>query len=128
MDRRGDPAPLDAEQVVDDKAITARENQMANVITKRPANVIEAARDAACAAGRRLRRRIEAGGETAGDRRYARNAAAATDTRRQWECDCGQRYRIVGESRHRIYWRHDADAGDPMMEAICASCDRPLPA
>lgn len=45
----------------------------------------------------------------------------------EWRCGCGQEYRVHGEGRHRVYWRSDADPGDPVLGASCPECGRPLP-
>ncbi|HEU4657386.1 MAG TPA: hypothetical protein VFR97_07665 [Capillimicrobium sp.] len=45
-----------------------------------------------------------------------------------WRCECGQRYRVSGEGRHRVYWVEDAPEGDPVLGTECVNCERPLPA
>ncbi len=45
----------------------------------------------------------------------------------QWQCACGQRYRVSGAERHRVYWLIDADESDPVMTGRCPNCDRGLP-
>src|SRR4051794_24660233 len=44
-----------------------------------------------------------------------------------WSCQCGQRYRVTGEGRHRVYWPDGAPEGEPVLEGKCVSCERPLP-
>jgi hypothetical protein len=45
-----------------------------------------------------------------------------------YTCQCGQRFRISGRDRHRIYWREGAAQDDPVTAGTCPSCDRHLPA
>jgi hypothetical protein len=45
----------------------------------------------------------------------------------EWSCQCGQSFRIQGQGRHRVFWLADADAGDPVIGAVCPACERPLP-
>src|SRR4051812_13179090 len=44
-----------------------------------------------------------------------------------WTCQCGQRYRVTGEGRHRVYWPDGAPESDPVLGGKCVSCERPLP-
>jgi hypothetical protein len=44
-----------------------------------------------------------------------------------FQCDCGERYRVAGSGRHRVYWPADAPQSDPVLSGRCAACDRPLP-
>ena len=44
-----------------------------------------------------------------------------------WECACGQRFRVAGVERHRVYWVAGAPESDPVMSGLCPSCERPLP-
>jgi hypothetical protein len=44
-----------------------------------------------------------------------------------WQCECGQEYRVSGEGRHRVYWLRDASPDDPVLEPQCPNCERPLP-
>ena len=45
-----------------------------------------------------------------------------------WRCQCGQRYRVSGMDRHRIYWPAGAREEEPVLAGECANCGRPLPA
>jgi hypothetical protein len=45
----------------------------------------------------------------------------------EWPCACGQRFRVTGTGRHRVYWPADAPADEPVIGARCPFCDRPLP-
>lgn len=45
-----------------------------------------------------------------------------------WSCECGQRYRVSGQGRHRIYWVAGASHDDPVLRTVCVSCERSLPA
>jgi hypothetical protein len=45
----------------------------------------------------------------------------------EYRCDCGQRFRVAGTGRHRVYWRHDAAEDDPVLSPHCPACERPLP-
>jgi hypothetical protein len=49
--------------------------------------------------------------------------AAAPET---YRCACGEEFRVAGTGRHRVYWRAGAPDGEPLLEARCPSCDRPL--
>jgi len=42
-------------------------------------------------------------------------------------CQCGQKYRVSGLGRHRIYWPEGAPESEPLMIPVCANCERPLP-
>jgi len=48
-------------------------------------------------------------------------------TPEQYQCACGQRFRVAGAGRHRVYWRHDAADDDPVLSLRCPACERPLP-
>jgi hypothetical protein len=47
--------------------------------------------------------------------------------RRPWTCECGQRFIVTGQDRHRIYWLEEAEERDPVLGDACPSCDRRLP-
>jgi hypothetical protein len=44
-----------------------------------------------------------------------------------YRCECGQRFRLTGTGRHRVYWLHDAAEDDPLLSPHCPACERPLP-
>jgi hypothetical protein len=44
-----------------------------------------------------------------------------------YRCVCGQRFRVAGTGRHRVYWLADAAENDPVLSPRCPACDRPLP-
>jgi hypothetical protein len=44
-----------------------------------------------------------------------------------YRCACGQRFRVTGTGRHRVYWLHDAADDDPVLSPQCPACERPLP-
>lgn len=50
---------------------------------------------------------------------------ASADT--EWTCACGQRFRVTGAGRHRVFWREGAAAGDPVVGDRCPACDRAFP-
>ena len=52
-------------------------------------------------------------------------AAETVDT--SYTCECGTEYRVSGEGRHRVYWKADAAASDPVIGGACLECERPLP-
>ena len=84
----------------------------------------------AAAAVARRRRSAGASGPSparpgAGDAPARTPAAEAVE--RTYTCECGEEYRVSGEDRHRVYWRKDADLGDPVLSQACPNCDRPLP-
>jgi hypothetical protein len=60
-------------------------------------------------------------------RRTAADDAQRADAQQQWQCDCGQSFRVVGIDRHRVFWLADAPEGNPVMSDRCPRCDRPLP-
>src|SRR4051794_29697925 len=78
---------------------------------------------AATAAARPLQAARRAAGRLPG----VRDADADRPGGEWWTCQCGQRYRVAGEGRHRVYWAKDAPESDPVLEARCVSCERPLP-
>jgi hypothetical protein len=43
-----------------------------------------------------------------------------------FRCACGEELRVAGSGRHRVFWRAGAPDGDPLLEARCPSCERPL--
>jgi len=45
----------------------------------------------------------------------------------EWSCECGQSFRVSGQGRHRVFWKSDAEASDPVVGTTCPECDRPLP-
>jgi hypothetical protein len=51
-----------------------------------------------------------------------------TAAEQSWQCACGQRFRVAGVERHRVYWLQDAPEGDPVMSGRCPACERLLPA
>jgi hypothetical protein len=53
---------------------------------------------------------------------------AGTDRRAtsEWTCGCGQRFRVAGIGRHRVFWTESAAPDDPVVGDRCPSCDRPL--
>ena len=73
---------------------------------------------AATAVWRFVQRKRNAAGATAPE-----NAPSAV---RDWTCECGQRFRVSGEDRHRGYWLEDADDADPVLGDQCPSCEKPL--
>lgn len=48
------------------------------------------------------------------------------DTRREWQCECGQALLITGEGRHRVFWRLEAPLDDPLLDDGCPRCERAL--
>jgi hypothetical protein len=48
------------------------------------------------------------------------------DTRREWQCECGQVLLISGEGRHRVFWLPDAPLDDPLLDGTCPNCERSL--
>jgi hypothetical protein len=46
---------------------------------------------------------------------------------REWTCACGQAYRVVGEGRHRVFWRATAGPDEPVLDGECPACRRRLP-
>ncbi len=75
---------------------------------------------AAAASGALLRRR---GGSSASGAAPAQGDAPA---HAEWQCACGQEFRVSGEGRHRVLWLPDAGSGDPYLEPTCPSCEREL--
>lgn len=76
----------------------------------------------AAAAGTRLgRRRTVAPGTKRDLRRFQRDAAGYT-------CECGQKYKVTGVDRHRVYWPAGAGEDQPVLGTQCVACERPLPA
>jgi hypothetical protein len=57
-----------------------------------------------------------------------RRAAGQRSAVSEWTCACGQRFRVSGIGRHRVYWIEDAAPDDPVVGDRCPACDRPLPA
>ena len=57
-----------------------------------------------------------------------RRGASRQDTRRPWNCDCGQAYLVRGVDRHRVYWLPEASHADPLLGRECISCGSELPA
>src|SRR5215210_2967574 len=60
----------------------------------------------------------------------ARRAREQQAPRREesWQCACGQRFRVSGLGRHRVYWLEGAREADPVLSERCPSCERLLPA
>jgi hypothetical protein len=54
----------------------------------------------------------------------ARRAGPARET---YRCECGEKFRVAGRDRHRIYWLAEAPEDEPVLGTTCPSCDRPLP-
>jgi hypothetical protein len=52
----------------------------------------------------------------------------APSAMREWSCECGQRFRVSGEDRHRVFWLEDASDDDPVLGDQCPSCERSLTA
>jgi hypothetical protein len=77
---------------------------------------------AAAFAVRARTRRGRAGEEATGDRQ---DHPAGIE---EWQCSCGQRYRVSGAGRHRIFWLADAETADPVLSDRCPNCDETLPA
>jgi hypothetical protein len=79
---------------------------------------------AIAAAGARLARRddLPDAARRLGDR-FGRKPAAATFT-----CQCGQKYRVSGVDRHRVYWPAGAAEDAPVLGDACIACETPLPA
>jgi hypothetical protein len=44
----------------------------------------------------------------------------------EWQCVCGQKFRVVGEGRHRVFWLPDAPPSEPVLDDRCPNCGRPL--
>jgi hypothetical protein len=59
--------------------------------------------------------------------RGLRSSGDSSSDRRPWRCECGQRFVVAGQDRHRIYWLEDAEESDPVLGDSCPSCDRRLP-
>jgi hypothetical protein len=57
-----------------------------------------------------------------------RVTGARGSTEHTWQCACGQRFRVAGVERHRVFWVEGAPESDPVMSDRCPSCERPLPA
>lgn len=68
-----------------------------------------------------------AAGAFAWRRRQRRRRPSAAAGPTEWTCACGQRYRVSGTGRHRVYWLAGAPPEDPVVGERCPSCDRPLP-
>jgi hypothetical protein len=45
-----------------------------------------------------------------------------------FRCACGQEFRVVGQSRHRVLWPAGAAEDDPVIDDACPSCGRSLAA
>ena len=58
----------------------------------------------------------------------ARGSADASGAEREWQCACGQAFRVAGVERHRVFWVAGAPEDDPVLGDRCPSCERPLPA
>jgi hypothetical protein len=43
-----------------------------------------------------------------------------------YHCACGQRFRVGGRDRHRVFWLEGAAEDDPVLSQRCPNCDRPL--
>jgi hypothetical protein len=82
----------------------------------RAAAAAVAALAAAVAVGRLLRHR---------GRAAAPPAPRAAE--HEWACACGQVYRVVGEGRHQVFWLAGAGPDQPVLDAECPNCERPLP-
>jgi hypothetical protein len=78
------------------------------------------------ARGRALLRRL--GMTSAGGLHAREQSADSREPESTYACHCGQRFRISGRDRHRIYWLEGAAQGDPVVSGTCPSCDRVLPA
>jgi hypothetical protein len=46
---------------------------------------------------------------------------------REYRCECGQRLRVSGGGRHRVYFEPDAGLEDPVINRACPGCGRGLP-
>jgi hypothetical protein len=44
-----------------------------------------------------------------------------------YECLCGQRFRVAGRDRHRVYWLAGAPDDDPLLGTSCPTCGAALP-
>jgi hypothetical protein len=55
-------------------------------------------------------------------------AATAVPGEREWQCACGQAFRIAGVERHRVFWLAGSPKHEPVLGDRCPACDRPLPA
>jgi hypothetical protein len=90
---------------------------------------------AAIGAAARMRRAHAGAGTSAPTRSPGRSGLARLRGRggppgaaeQSWECACGQRFRVAGVERHRVYWVAGAPESDPVMSDLCPSCERPLP-
>lgn len=78
---------------------------------------------ALAAAWRRARRKGLPGTDAAAASGMGEDAPAAM---RDWTCECGQRFRVSGEDRHRVFWTDGAEDGDPVMGDACPNCERSL--
>jgi hypothetical protein len=58
--------------------------------------------------------------------RRLRSRAATAEGLTFWSCACGQRLRMTGSGRHRVYWLAEAPESDPILGHDCPSCGRPL--
>ena len=58
--------------------------------------------------------------------RRRRAQADARPGNADFNCECGQAYRVVGEGRHRVFWLPDAAEDDPVLEDACPQCERRL--
>jgi hypothetical protein len=82
----------------------------------------------AAAVGYTLKRRGQAGDAPAEDSAGGkRDRSTGGPEPQDWQCECGQEYRVSGEGRHRVYWLRDASPDDPVLEPQCPNCERPLP-
>ena len=52
----------------------------------------------------------------------------APSAMREWTCECGERFRVSGEDRHRVFWREDASDDDPVLGDECPNCEQSLSA
>ncbi len=49
-------------------------------------------------------------------------------TQREYHCDCGNRLRVWGLGRHRVYFETAPDRlGQPVIDRACPQCGRGLP-
>ena len=57
-----------------------------------------------------------------------RRGAVEHEAEDTYECRCGQRFRVSGRDRHRVYWLESAAPDNPIVSDSCPNCGRSLTA